>query len=172
MGNTAITLGGRQELKSRTWHTKKELQNKTQNHNMFSSRSLIKSSIYLGLGHWSDKTIQLKNSTSALFFTICWHFLDHMTKWKTICRPMTTTKQHQVDMCNDHREHKGPCGWNGDKWKTILGVYLSKCAHSFFPYFLFIAPAVVYLLFDCTLTGVKKNNKRTLHPWAHKKTWG
>lgn len=43
--------------------------------------------------------------------------------------------------------------------KNNIGSISEQLCTLFFPYFLFIAPAVVYLLFDCTLTGVKKTKE-------------
>lgn len=47
-----------------------------------------------------------------------------------------------------------------------MGVYLSKCAQSI-SLSLFIAPGVVYLLFDCTLKEARKKIKTILPPEHH-----
>ena len=62
-------------------------------------------------------------------------------------------------MCYYHVACEGPCGWNADKWKTILVVHLSKRAHSILP-FVFIAPDKVYLLFDCALSQWRRSKKK------------
>ena len=92
--------------------------------------------------------------------------LDKNINWKLICSPLAleTTKQQRVDVCYD--QHWSPCGWDPDKWKAILGVYLSKCAQSI-SLSLFIAPGVVYLLFDCSLKVARKKIKTILPPEHH-----
>lgn len=73
------------------------------------------------------------------------------------------------DMCCYHVEHKGPCGWNVDKWKTILGVYLSKRAHSIFPFYL-----LHQTKFICCLTVLSQwhRGKKTIFPLEHPRRHG
>lgn len=70
-------------------------------------------------------------------------------------------------------DYKTPCVWNIEKWVSIFGVYLSKCAHSILLFYLWHQT-----WFICCLTvlsywhrgrGKKKNNSS---PWAPKKTLG